>query len=167
MAVMAGPGDLGHLAPDHLQARQRAAALVVQHQLRPRHHAASGIVFAGFRITQVDPAVVREMRMQDYVAEAALSAIGHFRDAADIADPVVGGCRTQRNQFQRASLLADQQTPIWQEGHCPWFLELAGFDDLEGKFRLLLCAAGGCGNGKQCNGAGGDQEIADHGRFLK
>src|SRR3546814_2433654 len=43
VAVVAAAADLGHLAPDHLQAFERAAAAVVQRQRAARDRAAAGV----------------------------------------------------------------------------------------------------------------------------
>src|SRR3546814_8495402 len=42
VAVVAAAADLGHLAPDHLQAFERAAAAIVQRQRAARDRAAAG-----------------------------------------------------------------------------------------------------------------------------
>src|SRR3546814_18133963 len=98
---------LGHLAPDHLQAFERATAAVVQRQRAARDRAAAGVAVAGLGVADVGDVVVGEVRMQGDVAAAALSAVvdlGHALDVADLArseERRVGkeGVRTCRSRW--------------------------------------------------------------------
>src|SRR5690606_24221569 len=71
VAVVAAAADLGHLAPDHLQALE-ARGVAVLHQPGARERGAARVAPAGLGIAQVDQAVAGEIRVWLHVAHAAL-----------------------------------------------------------------------------------------------
>src|SRR5690606_20273585 len=89
VAEVALAAHLRRLLPDALDAVQVAAARAVEGEPRAHHHRTVDAA-AALDVAQVDAAVARVLRMQDHVAQAALSAIGHGGHAADRAGLAVG-----------------------------------------------------------------------------
>src|SRR5690606_17055738 len=117
MPEMAVSRDFRHLAPDDLEVLERAAALV-EHETRPRDGGPARARFAGLGIAQIHETVLAEVRMQDDVAESALTAVRDARHARDLADPAV-----RRPQLQPTALLGDEQPAVRQERHGPRLVE--------------------------------------------
>src|SRR5690606_36111861 len=64
VAVMPVARDFRHLAPDHVEILEQAAAGLVEHEPRPRDGRAARAAFAGLRITHVYEPVLRIGRVQ-------------------------------------------------------------------------------------------------------
>ena len=128
MAVVTASTHLRHLAPDHLEVLEPAAAVRVQCQRPARHRTAARVAVAGFGVADVHGMVVGELRVQRDVAEAALAAVIDFRHPADVADLATGDV----DEFQRALFLGDQQAAVGQEGHRPRLVERSDFGGDEG-----------------------------------
>ena len=78
---MAAPGDLGLLAPDNLDVRQRALA-ISEFEYSPGDRGTAGIAFAGFDVAEVYLPVFSKIRMQRNVAETSLTAVVDIRNTA-------------------------------------------------------------------------------------
>src|SRR5690606_5561521 len=114
VAVMPVARDFRHLAPDHVEILEQAAAGLVEHEPRPRDGRAARAAFAGLRITHVYEPVLRIGRVQDDIAEPALTAVAHVRHAVDLADRPV-----RREELESAAPLGDEQPAVRQERHRP------------------------------------------------
>src|SRR5438132_4069031 len=90
-------------------------------------HGAARAVIPRLDPAQIDQPVVREIWVDDDVAEPTLPAIGNLRHAADVEYPPVGP-----PQLQSPPFLRDEQVARRQEGHRPGLVELADRLDLEG-----------------------------------
>ncbi len=146
--------DLRHLAPDHREILESAAALRVQSKTRACHRRATGVVFTWLRVTHVHQVSGREIGMQDDVSEAALAAVGHRRHAHDLALTP----RAHVQQFERALLFGHQQSAIGQKRHGPGFAKLrhgCGAEFVANARRLRsirIPATGACGGEQQAKG---------------
>ncbi len=74
VTIVTSPGDLGVLAPDDLNVRQRACT-VGKFQNAPNHRCAARIIFPGFGVAQIHEPVFGEIGMHGDIAQAALTAV--------------------------------------------------------------------------------------------
>src|SRR5205085_7387810 len=86
---MAAAIHLRLLAPDDLQVG-KAGAGFAEAEMGAADHGAARAVIARLHPAQIDQPVVREIGVEDDVAEAALPAIGDLRHARDVEHPAVG-----------------------------------------------------------------------------
>ena len=157
VAVMAAPGHLRHLPPDHCEAVEPRSAALRDQPAAPDRCAARAAL-AGLDEAEVDEAVLGELGVKHDVAEPALAAIIDRRNAGDVDR----GGALQGQQFQPPRFLGDKRLPTpRQEGHRPGLGELRHRVGAERPILRLgrrARAAGGGGEDEQGGNEGGAEQ---------